>query len=44
MQMIIAYFTKKEELQILLDKPENILENYGTKLNKNKTNVMSRSK
>ncbi|KAF0759763.1 LINE-1 reverse transcriptase, partial [Aphis craccivora] len=32
----------QKDLQILLDKLENILENYGTKLNKNKTKVMSR--
>jgi len=41
----IAFCTEKEEdLQILLEKTEDIFGNYGMKLNKNKTKVMSCSK
>jgi len=41
----LAFCTEKEEdLQILLEKTEDILGNYGMKLNKNKTKVMTCSK
>jgi len=38
---IALFCTKKKDLQVLLDKTEDILGNYRMKLNENKTKVMS---